>query len=255
MNGLLGYFDVFLLVFARMGGAILSNPMFTKRNVPMRVRVGLVLALSLLIAPGLDGGVVSGFHTLEMAMALMKEVVLGLCMGLILQIFFYMIFVAGDLLDTVFGLSMGKVMDPVNGVSASIFGQLLNVCFFLYIFATGTHLLLIRVYAYSFEMIPVGTYTLVVSEISGFLLTLFQSAFVMVIKLALPFVAAEFIIEAAMGVLMKLIPQIHVFVINLQVKILAGMLLMMLFAQPVGNFIDRYIAAMFDEVQRLLTMI
>ena len=42
MNGLLGYFDVFLLVFARMGGAIFSNPMFTKRNVPMRVRAGLV---------------------------------------------------------------------------------------------------------------------------------------------------------------------------------------------------------------------
>ncbi|MCU6734578.1 flagellar biosynthetic protein FliR [Diplocloster agilis] len=246
MNGLLGYFDVFLLVFARMGGAIFSNPMFTKRNVPMRVRAGLVLALSLLIAPGLSGNVVSGFNTLEMAMALMKEVVLGLCMGLILQIFFYMIFVAGDLLDTVFGLSMGKVMDPVNGVSASIFGQLLNVCFFLYLFATGTHLLLIKVYAYSFEMIPVGTYMLVVSEIS---------AFVMVIKLALPFVAAEFILEAAMGVLMKLIPQIHVFVINLQVKILAGMLLMMLFAQPVGNFIDRYITVMFDEIQRLLTMI
>ena len=246
MNGLLGYFDVFLLVFARMGGAIFSNPMFTKRSVPMRVRAGLVLALSLLIAPGLSGNVVSGFNTLEMAMALMKEVVLGLCMGLILQIFFYMIFVAGDLLDTVFGLSMGKVMDPVNGVSASIFGQLLNVCFFLYLFATGTHLLLIKVYAYSFEMIPVGTYMLVVSEIS---------AFVMVIKLALPFVAAEFILEAAMGVLMKLIPQIHVFVINLQVKILAGMLLMMLFAQPVGNFIDRYITVMFDEIQRLLTMI
>ena len=53
-----------------------------------------------------------------------------------------------------------------------------------------------------------------------------------------------------MGVLMKLIPQIHIFVINLQVKIIAGILLMMLFAVPMGQFIDRYIGTLFEGMYR-----
>ena len=76
----------------------------------------------------------------------------------------------------------------------------------------------------------------------------------MVIKLVLPFVAAEFILEMTMGVLMKLIPQIHVFVINIQCKILLGIMLMMLFAYPMGAFMDRYTEAMMTEAQKLLMM-
>ena len=74
------------------------------------------------------------------------------------------------------------------------------------------------------------------------------------IKLVLPFVAAEFILEMTMGVLMKLIPQIHVFVINIQCKILLGIMLMMLFAYPMGAFMDRYTEAMMTEAQKLLMM-
>jgi len=88
--------------------------------------------------------------------------------------------------------------------------------------------------------------------VAEFLLTLFNSAFLLVLKLCMPFVAAEFLVEAAMGILMKLIPQIHVFVINMQCKILAGLLLMLLFAQPLGNFIDNYITVLMDNIQKLM---
>ena len=74
----------------------------------------------------------------------------------------------------------------------------------------------------------------------------------MVIRLTLPFAAAEFVLEVTMGVLMKLIPQIQVFVINIQAKILLGLLLMMLFAYPVGAFLDTYISSMMTEVQTVM---
>ena len=141
--------NLFLLVFARLGAMIFPSPVFGRKNVPVRIRAGLVLALTLLLVPA---GAAS--------------------------------------------LSMGK---------------------------TGP-----------------------------FVLALFHSVFVLAIRLTLPFAAAEFVLEAAMGVLMKLIPQIHIFVINLQVKIIAGIILMMLFAVPMGQFIDRYIGTLFEDVQKLL---
>ncbi len=255
-GGLLEYFDVFLLVFARMGGMVFINPVFSRKGVPFMVRTGLVLALSMLIAPAARSGAAGmiSFSTFDMAEALIREVALGVGIGCIFQIFFYMLYVAGDLLDTAFGLAMGKVMDPMNGVQTAILGQFVNVFFFLYFFATGCHLLTVKLFAYTYEVIPVGADDFFAGKVIWYITSLFATVFLMAVKLALPFVAAEFVLEMTMGVLMKLIPQIHVFVINIQCKILLGMLLMILFAHPVGAFLDGYIDTMMREVRNVIMM-
>lgn len=255
MEDVLQYSGIFLFAFARLGGMIFANPLFGRRNVPMRVRAGLVLALTLLIGPNLDAQAVTSFNSLEMMAAILRETAYGICFGLVFQIFFYMLFVAGDLMDTAFGLSMSKIFDPVNGLQISVMGQVIQIVFALYFFATGSHLIMVKIFAYSFELVPAGAQTIVWTEVVKFLLSLFESAFVMAVKLALPFLAAEFLVEAAMGILMKLIPQIHVFVINMQCKILTGLVLMMLFAQPMGNFIDHYAADIMQEMQNLMTIV
>lgn len=252
----LEYFDVFLLIFARMAGLILVNPVFARKGVPMMVRTGLVLALSILLLPAAAASqaAIGEYSTFQMAEALIREVIMGLAVGCVFQFFFYMLYVAGDLLDTVFGLSMGKVMDPVSGIQTSIFGQFINVFFFLYFFATGCYLMTIRLFAYTYEVIPVGAASLMGWKVPYYLVHLFGTVFLMAIKLSLPFVVAEFVLEVSMGVLMKLIPQIHVFVINIQSKILLGMILMILFAYPVGAFMDRYTVRLMAEVQKVLML-
>ena len=255
-TAVLSSFHVFLLVFARMSGLIFINPIFSRRNVPMLVRVGLVLSLSLFLLPVAGNGAagVAEYSGLIMTGAMIREIIMGLVIGCIFPLFFNMLYVAGDLLDTVFGLAMGKVMDPVNGIQTSILGQFVNIFFYLYFFATGSHLVMVRIFAYTYEVVPVGASTVVSQEILSYIIAMFGLIFQMAIRLTLPFVAAEFILEVTMGVLMKLIPQIHVFVINIQSKILLGILLMILFAYPMGAFIDTYIAMMMGEVQKVMMM-
>lgn len=253
MDEVLRYLDVFILVFSRMGGMIFVNPLFSRRNVPMRVRAGLVFAISILLAPSMDGQAVAAYNGLEMAGAMLKELAFGVSFGLVFQIFFYMLFTAGDLMDTVFGLSMAKVFDPINGLQTTLMGQYLQIMFVLYFFATGSHLLMLKLFSYTFEVIPVGGYTLAVEAVGSFLLSLFNTAFLLIIKLALPFVAAEFLVEGTMGILMKLIPQIHIFMINMQFKIIVGLVLVVLFAQPMGDFVESYLGVLMESMQQLLT--
>lgn len=256
-RSVLGYFDVFLLVFARMGGMIFIHPVFARRGIPSMVKVGLTLTLSLLIAPTAAAGspaLQAAAGTFGMAEALLREVIMGLVIGSLFQLFFYMIFVAGDLLDTVFGLAMGKVLDPAGGVQSAMLGQFINVFFYLYFFATGCHLLTVRLFAYTYEIVPAGAATLITRDMAWYLAGMFGSVFAMAVKLAVPFVAAEFVLEVSMGVLMKLIPQIHVFVINIQSKIILGMILMLLFARPIGAFLDGYFARMMGEAQNVMLM-
>jgi len=101
-------FDIFLLVLARMAGMVLVNPVFGRKGLPMMVRMGLVLSLSLFVLPAaeLQAVAVSGLTTFGMAEAIIKEVMMGLAIGYVFQLFFSMLYVAGDVLDTLFGFSM-----------------------------------------------------------------------------------------------------------------------------------------------------
>lgn len=247
LDSLLTNTSAWLLVFARMGGLLGMNPLFSRRNVPAMVRVGLTLLMTVLIAPGIDAPAL-GTSSFGLATGLLQELLVGLACGFVFQIFYYMLFFAGDLMDTQFGLSMAKVFDPGTNVQLSISGTLLNLLFILYIFVTDSHLLLIRIFAASFQILPAGSVHFS-PEAAQFFLSLFISVFSMVLRLALPFIAAEFMLELAMGILMKLIPQIHVFVINIQFKVLLGMVLLLAFAGPITSFIDNYMRIMFDSLQ------
>jgi flagellar biosynthetic protein FliR len=243
---------LYILVFVRMVGMLVFNPLLSRRNLPAQMRVVMALGLTLLIGPGLDGLAVADYDTLDMLFGMLKGLFVGLVCGFVFQLFYYMLFFAGDFLDVEFGLSMARVFDPGSNIQMSISSNLLSIFFALYLFATNCHLLLIRIFATSYDIVPVGADTLLGSEVSGFMINLFIGAFSMAVKLTLPFVAAEFVTEIAMGVLMKLIPQINVFVINIQFKMFLGIFLLLAFASPISSFMDNYLRILFENMENAL---
>ncbi len=255
---MLGFADIsmnsaaWLLVFARIGGLLGMNPLFARRNVPGVIRAGLTFLLTALIAPGVTVTGLSANNSLELAVGMLKELFLGFACGYVFQIYYYLLFFAGDLMDTHFGMSMAKVFDPGSSIQMSVSSTLLNILFILYIFATDSHLLMIRIFANSFQVLPPGTLTFS-QESAEFFVQLFIATFSLAIRLVFPFMAAEFVLELSMGVLMKLIPQIHIFVINIQFKMLLGLLLLLAFAGPVASFIDNYMRLMLESLQYAFT--
>lgn len=252
MDALLASLPAYLLVFVRFSGMIGFNPLLSRRNVPAMVRAGLILGLTLLVAPTVQTAPgLADFTDLELLWGMFKELFIGFVCGFIFQLFYYMIFFAGDLMDVQFGLSMAKVFDPGTNIQTSSTGNFLSILFIFYLFSTNSHLLLIRIFASSFDVVPAGA-VVITQNISGFIFDLFISVFSLAIRLSLPFIAAEFVLELAMGILMKLIPQIHVFVINIQFKLLLGIFLLLAFAGPIATFIDNYMDYMFENISQAL---
>ncbi|MCI8441178.1 MAG: flagellar biosynthetic protein FliR [Provencibacterium sp.] len=249
LNAVYDSLSVVLLVFVRLAGMVLFNPLLSRRNVPSQVRIGFVLVLTLLIYPGV--GSLPQMNGLDIVIGMVRELFAGFCCGYVFQLFYYFLFFAGDFMDMQFGLSMAKVFDPGTNIQASVSGTLLSTWFVLYIFATDSHLLLIRIFATSYDIIPVGAFGLS-SEALGYSISLFISAFSLVLRLTLPFIATEFTLEMGMGVLMKLIPQIHVFVINIQFKILLALIMFWAYAGPLSSFLDRYMNEMLHSIENAL---
>lgn len=243
----------YLLVFVRFAAMFGFNPFFSRNGVPATVRVILSLALTLIMAPIVPfaAEITTGYALFA---AMLREMLIGAALGFVFTVFFYSVYFAGDFLDMQMGISMAKVMDPATRVQSSISSSIFTTVLGILFFATDSHLVTVHLFASSFYMAPVGG-GFDFSAVPMFILNLFASTFAMALRLALPIIAAEFIVELGMGVLMKLIPQIHVFVINIQVKLILGLALMFSFASPIAAFLDNYIEEMLTQAQNLLTLI
>lgn len=244
----------YLLVFVRMTGMIALNPVFARRNVPALVRTALIFCLTLVLTPVVGISLTADLDTLTLVLVMLRELFIGAVCAMVFLIFYYLLFFAGDIMDMQFGLSMARVFDPGTNIQTSITGNLFNVLFMLYFFLTNSHLVMLQAFTSSYQLVPVGA-AAITGDVGSFMVTLFASAFSLALRLALPFIAAEFVIEVSMGILMKLIPQIHVFVINFQLKIMMGILMLFLFCQPIANFIDNYMDAMLQSLGRALTIL
>lgn len=252
LNTMMAQMPAYLLVFARMGGMIFFNPMFSRKNLPTQVRVGLAFFLTLLLVPVVDAAPLAAMTTsFDIVAGLFRELFIGFLCAYVFLVFYYMLFFVGDMMDVQFGLSMAKVFDPGSSIQMSISSNILSLLFMLFILVTDSHLLLIKIFASSYQLVPMGAASMTF-EVASFAISLFVSAFSLALRLCMPFIAAELVLELSMGVLMKLIPQIHVFMINIQFKMLLALFMLLAFAQPIADFLDRYMDIMFQSIQQVL---
>jgi len=246
--------NAFALVFCRIGGMILFNPLLGRKNVPAQVRTGLVLLLTVLIAPSTTIASIEVLSGFGLFMAMVKELFAGFCFGILFQFYYYMLFVAGDVIDMGFGLSMSKAFDPGTNIQVSLTGNIFQIMFIVYFFVTDCHLIFIKLIYSTFDLVSLGGMHFG-QNVGQFMCTQFVYAFALIMHLAVPYIAASFILEIAMGVLMKLIPQINVFAVQFQLNIILGMTLLFVFAVPTTAFIQNYINEIFIQMQNLLKLL
>ncbi|MBE6860341.1 MAG: flagellar biosynthetic protein FliR [Ruminococcus sp.] len=234
-----------------MAAIIVLNPVFSRQSIPAVAKTGLIALLTIIITPYIE---VPALTTtmIDFLICIAKEFFIGFLLTFVFNIYYYMLMFAADLMDTQFGLSMAKMMNPQTNIQSATTGNLLNVVFMLYFFVTNSHLVLIGTAVGSYEAVPAGLTAIDIMGSCTFVIELFSSVFVLALRLALPYVAAEFVLELCLGLLMKLVPQIHAFVIHMQGKIILGLILLLALSIPMTNFIDNYITKMLGSMNQAL---
>ena len=102
---------LFSLIIMRISGFILFNPILGRRNIPGLVRSGIIIALSMIILTTKQYPPVEVQTTIEYAVLLLKEFFAGYVLGLVVNLFLYIIILAGETIDHQMGLSMAKIYD------------------------------------------------------------------------------------------------------------------------------------------------
>jgi flagellar biosynthetic protein FliR len=245
---------LFELIFMRVTGFILTNPLFGRTNLPNLVKGGLTVVLSVFVWSATDMAPTPPTFVLDLILRLLLELVLGIALGFIMRLFFMVVQLGGEVIDAQMGMNMSQVYDSSSQINMTVTASLLNVLFVLTFFAENGHYTLLRIFLSSGQVVPYGTAALG-QALASHVAQLFFSCIVFSLKLAFPILAAELLGELGMGILMKAIPQINAFVINIELKVIIGLLLLFVFLSPINEFLLGVESDMLTAISRTLEVI
>ena len=245
---------LFELIFMRMSGFLLFNPLLGRSNLPAMVKTGMALVLSILVFGTAGTGVPQPDTLVELAFRLLLELGIGLVLGFVMRVVFSVVQIGGEVIDTQMGMTMAEIYDASSQANLSVTASLLNILLILDFFAENGHYTLMRLLTTSGELVPYGAAALG-DGVYAYVIELFLACMLLAVKLAMPILAAELLGEVGMGVLMKAIPQINAFVINIELKVIIGLLLFCLLLTPINEFLLELESGMLSELGRILRLI
>ena len=244
---------LFLFVTARVGGFVLFNPILGRTNIPAAFRTGMALVLSVFVTSVSDQQPAQPSGLAEFMVLMLLEIFIGFLLGMAVNFFFYIPQLAGSMIDTQMGMTMNQMYDAGSAANMSVTGQILNVLMLLLFFAGGGHLTLLRMFITSEQIVPFGQVAVGLPAYQ-LLLELFVECTVLSVKLCMPVLAAELIAQVGMGVLMKVIPQINVFAINIELKVIVGLALVLVLTVPFSEFLLQAELAMLNALHDILVL-
>ena len=205
-----------LTVGVRVGTMAAFAPFLGAAVVPLKVRAGLVAALTLLLFPVYAPEQMS-LASLNWAAFLMSEVTVGLLLGFSLHVVFEGARLAGQVLGFQAGFSLAHVFDPSSSAGSPVFSVFFQIFALLLFLQMDVHLWLVRGMAKSFEYVPPGT-----ALSSGALVTRLAEVaggmWLAAVQMAAPALAVLLLADLAMGFMAKASPQWPVLFAGVSVK-------------------------------------
>ncbi|MEM1042257.1 MAG: flagellar biosynthetic protein FliR [Bacteroidota bacterium] len=240
-----------LLVFVRVGGLFVAAPFFGQRLIPVQVKVMLAAVLAFSLAGLVGGALPPGVtHPVGFVVALAVEALTGALLGFAAQFVFYAVQFAGDVIGFQMSLSLAQIYNPISGEPSNPLGRVLTLGFMLLFILLGGPQQLVLALVSSFQVVPLAGADLAAG---GPLLLQWTGAFfTTALRLAAPFMVTLFLIDVALGVFARVVPQADLFSLGLPLKILAGLSLFALFVQQFGPVAPDLVARMVEDVAQLL---
>lgn len=243
---------IFLLASCRTAGVIFFNPIFGRNSVPSIMKVGLSLAIAMFAVFQLGTTQVIDYSVIEFIGAMLQGFVIGFVIGFIMSMFLSVFQLGGEVIDMQMGLSMASMYDPATKANISVTGNILTSMYVLIFFLSNAHLALFTVVIKSFQVIPLGLGQ-VSEQVSVFFIELMYYIFIYAVQLAIPIIVTEIIAEFAVGILMRLVPNINVFVINIQIKVIIGLIVVFTLIPALANFMTQMNLLMMEKITQVLT--
>lgn len=244
-------FEYMLLILVRIASFMFVAPFFGEKGVPGQLKIGLSFFLTIILYGVVPHPTLDYVSEIGYGIAVFKEAITGLLIGFAASICNSIVIFAGNIIDMDIGLSMATTFNPDMNIQTTVTGNLYYYLVFAFMIVSNTHLYILRAVADSFYVVPIGGANF---EWDGLLLAMTKymtDLFVIGFRIFLPFFATLMIMNCILGIMAKVAPQMNMFSVGIQLKILVGytVLFLVVFMFPkVAEYI-------FDEIKTMVVLI
>jgi len=205
----------------RIGALFMAMPVIGSNQVPVRVRMAMAIAVTLMVAPLVPEKPDIDPFSIGAILLIVQQVLIGAAMGFALQLVFNAAITGAQVIAMQMGLGFASMVDPQNGQQVPVLGQLYLLMTTLLFLTLDGHLVAIELVAQSFQVMPIAADGITregFRALAGWGTQLFAGA----LWMALPAVAALLIVNTAFGVMARAAPQLNIFVIGFPVAMIMG---------------------------------
>lgn len=246
------YLQVCFLIFLRVSAILISIPIFDSRNIPVMFKAGLSIAVTIVLFPVLKlSNAPFLMPPIPFAIGVLGEIILGLIIGLSVRLIFAGIQLAGQLAGFQMGLAIANVMDPISSMQASVVAQFYNLAGMLCFLAINAHHWFIKAIAESFRLVPPFGFQFT-NSLMDQIMRLSGNMFVIAIKVGAPLIAALLITSVALGLIVRTVPQMNIFIVAMPLKIFIGMVFLVFSLPYLAEFFRAIFSGLGNDILLLL---
>ncbi|MBR1815429.1 MAG: flagellar biosynthetic protein FliR [Lachnospiraceae bacterium] len=244
--------ETFILVFARIAGFVAVAPLFGHRAINARLRILIAACISITVFSAMNFEMAEYSTILGYTILLIKELVIGLSIGFVSSFVMSVLVLAGEFIDREIGFTMSQTFDPSSNAMVTITAELYDRIVYLIILITNLHYYILKAIAQSFEVVPLGhiniNYAYLYTQAISFIGQYFSIGF----RIAMPVFLGTIILNVILGILTKSSPQMNMFAIGMQLKVIGGLLIMTIVIVYIPSVANYLVEKMNDMVTTIL---
>jgi flagellar biosynthetic protein FliR len=215
----------FMLVFARVGAMVMLMPGFGESNIPVRIKLGIALLLTLIILPLHRAAYQIDLTSMSsLGVLMVHEIVIGIVLGATARVTLSALAIAGSVIAQQLGLGFVTAVDPTQGQQGLLIGNFLTILGVTLLFATDSHHLVIAALNESYRIFSPGE-VMSSGDVAALATRAFAAAFKIGMQLSAPFLVFGLVFNIGLGVLARLMPAMQVYFVGVPLSIMVGFLI------------------------------
>lgn len=245
------WLGLYLWPLLRVLALITTAPILSERSVPKRVKVGLGIIITFVIAPSLPPVDVPIFSANALWLAL-QQILIGIALGFTMQFAFAAVRTCGEIVGLQMGLSFATFVDPGSNLNMPVLARILDMLAMLLFLVFNGHLWLISLLVDTFHTLPIGGEPI---NSNAFLALARAGGMIFLngLMLALPIITLLLTVNLALGMLNRMTPQLSVFVIGFPITLTVGIMLMAALMPLVAPFCEHLFSEIFDLLADIIS--
>jgi len=234
----------FVMVLTRISAFFIVLPVFGWRSIPVRIKVGITVLLtiffSMIIPVSVNAGQISSVKAI---LLIANEATYGLALGLVITCIFAAVKFSGRVIERQMGLAMAQILDPLTGERAQPLGSLMEMIFILLFLSANGHHLFLMVISRSYDSFPAGSMPTIPVLAEG-IISAGSTMLLHGLKLAAPTLAAFMLLMVVLAVLARMVPEMNILFISLPMRVGLGLLMVAIFVPFIGSFVGDFVKLM-----------